>query len=187
SQLASQRVALSSYAYLERIAVEEYRGGGTEADVTKLEQTAQDIQAKGAAMAKEAKQKDPDYIPPPAKPETMIAEVARLNTTDPAARAELAGKGITPANWWAVNTLKFDGYRQIEADLADTAVNEAAEIADDAQRDAFIPGAAVVVALLTALILAGLVACLLITSMRQPRQAAIDITLMCLQHRDYPR
>ncbi|MEU5680324.1 hypothetical protein, partial [Streptomyces rochei] len=28
SHLASQRVALSSYAYLERIAIEEYIGGG---------------------------------------------------------------------------------------------------------------------------------------------------------------
>ncbi|WP_344015117.1 sensor histidine kinase, partial [Streptomyces thermospinosisporus] len=175
SQLASQRVALSSYAYLERIAIEEYRGGGTEADLSKLEQVAQDIQAKGAAMAKEAKQKDPDYVPPPAKPETMIGEVARLSTTDPAARAELAGKGITPANWWAVNTLKFDGYRQIEADLADTAVNEAAEIADDAQRDAFITGAAVVIALLTAFILAGLVARQMSRSMRQLRNAAFGI------------
>ncbi|MEV8595619.1 nitrate- and nitrite sensing domain-containing protein [Streptomyces sp. NPDC052012] len=175
SQLASQRVALSSYAYLERIAIEEYRGGGTEADLTKLEQTAQDIEAKGAAMAREAKQKNPDYVPPPAKVETMIGEVARLDTTDPAARAELAAKGITRANWWAVNTLKFDGYRQIESDLADTAVNEAAQIADDAQRDAYITGAAVVVALLAAFILAGMVARQMSRSMRQLRNAAFGI------------
>ncbi|MCT7354784.1 nitrate- and nitrite sensing domain-containing protein [Streptomyces sp. 15-116A] len=175
SQLASQRVALSSYAYLERIAIEEYKGGGTEADLTKLEQTAQDIEAKGAAMAKEAKQQNPEYVAPPAKVETMIGEVARLDTTDPAARAELAGKGITRANWWAVQTLKFDGYRQIEADLADTAVNEAAQIADDAQRDAYITGAAVVVALLAAFILAGMVARQMSRSMRQLRNAAFGI------------
>ncbi|WP_164555603.1 MULTISPECIES: nitrate- and nitrite sensing domain-containing protein [unclassified Streptomyces] len=175
AQLASQRVALSSYAYLEGIAVEEYRGGGTEADAAKLEETSQQIQAEGAAMAKEAKQKDPDYVPPPAKPETMIAELGGLPSTDPSARAELAAQGITPANWWAVNTLKFDGYRQIESDLADTAVNEAAQIADDAQRDAFITGAAVVIALLAAFILAGMVARQMSRSMRQLRNAAFGI------------
>ncbi|MFC8391028.1 MULTISPECIES: nitrate- and nitrite sensing domain-containing protein [unclassified Streptomyces] len=175
SQLASQRVALTSYAYLERIAIEEYRGGGTEADVEKLEQTAQRIQAEGKVMAREAKQKDPDYVAPPAKPETMISELGRLPSTDASARADLAAQGITPANWWAVSTLKFDGYSEIESDLTDTAVNEAAQIADDAQRDAFITGAAVVIALLAAFILAGMVARQMSRSMRQLRNAAFGI------------
>ncbi|MEU9353677.1 nitrate- and nitrite sensing domain-containing protein [Streptomyces griseoloalbus] len=175
SQLASQRVALTSYAYLEGIAVEEYLGGGTEADAAKLDRTKERIQAEGAAMAKEAKEQDPDYVPPPAKPETMISELGRLPSTDPAARAELAGQGITPTNWWAVNTLKYDGYREIESDLADAAVGEAAQIADDAQRDALITGAAVVVALLAAFILAGMVARQMSRSMRQLRNAAFGI------------
>ncbi|MFB9349122.1 nitrate- and nitrite sensing domain-containing protein [Streptomyces heliomycini] len=175
SQLASQRVALSSYAYLERIAVEEYRGGGTEADVEKLEQTAQRIQAEGTAMAREAEQSDPDYVAPPAKTETMISELGRLPSTDASARAELAAQGITPANWWAVNTLKFDGYREIESDLTDTAVSEASQIADDAQRDALITGAAVVIALLAAFVLAGMVARQMSRSMRQLRNAAFGI------------
>ncbi|BFO15611.1 hypothetical protein SHKM778_19990 [Streptomyces sp. KM77-8] len=175
SQLASQRVALTSYAYLEGIAIEEYKGGGTEADAEKLVQTSQRIQAEGAAMAREAKQQDPDYVPPPAKPETMISELGRLPSTDPADRAELAAKGITPANWWALNTLKFDGYREIESDLADTAVNEASQIADDAQRDALVTGAAVVIALLAAFILAGMVARQMSRSMRQLRNAAFGI------------
>ncbi|MFF9201357.1 nitrate- and nitrite sensing domain-containing protein [Streptomyces sp. NPDC014986] len=175
SQLASQRVALTSYAYLEGIAVEEYLGGGTEADAAKLEQAKERIQAEGAAMAKEAEQRDPDYVAPPVKPETMISELGRLPSTDPAARAELAGQGITPANWWAVNTLKFDGYREIESDLADTAVNEAAQIADEAQRDALITGAAVVIALLAAFVLAGMVARQMSRSMRRLRNAAFGI------------
>ncbi|MGC3000320.1 nitrate- and nitrite sensing domain-containing protein [Streptomyces sp. G35A] len=175
SQLASQRVALSSYAYLERIAIEEYRGGGTEADVEKLEQTAQRIRAEGTAMAREAKQRDPDYVAPPAKTETMISELGRLPSTDASARAGLAAQGITPANWWSVNTLKFDGYREIESDLTDTAVSEASRIADDAQRDALITGAAVVIALLAAFILAGMVARQMSRSMRQLRNAAFGI------------
>ncbi|MFI8190468.1 nitrate- and nitrite sensing domain-containing protein [Streptomyces sp. NPDC085946] len=177
--LASQRVALSSYAYLEGIAVEEYKGGGTEADAAKLEQAAKDIQTKGAEQAAEARREaeanGQTYVAPPAKPTTMVSELAQLRSTDPAERAALAQKGITPQNWWAVNTLKFDAYRQIEADMADKAVAEASQIADDAQRDAYITGAAVVVALLAAFILAGMVARQMSRSMRQLRNAAFGI------------
>ncbi|WP_055421790.1 nitrate- and nitrite sensing domain-containing protein [Streptomyces pactum] len=175
SHLASQRVALSSYAYLERIAIEEYIGGGTEADAQKLEDAEAQVKKDGAAMAKEAKANDPDYVPPPANPTTMISELARLDSTDPSARADLAEQGITPENWWAVNTLKFDAYQKIESDLADRAVSEASTIADDAERDAYITGAAVVIALLAAFILAGMVARQMSRSMRQLRNAAFGI------------
>ncbi|MFE9775628.1 nitrate- and nitrite sensing domain-containing protein [Streptomyces sp. NPDC005931] len=174
-QLASQRVALSSYAYLEGIAVQEYIGGGTAADAQKLKDTEARIKTEGAAMAREAKAQDPDYVPPPSNPVTLVSELARLDSTDPAARQQLAARGVSPANWWAVNTLKFDGYREIESDMADKAVAEAADIADDAQRDAYITGAAVVVALLAAFILAGMVARQMSRSMRQLRNAAFGI------------
>ncbi|MFF0116363.1 sensor histidine kinase [Streptomyces prasinus] len=175
SQLASQRVALSSYAYLENIALQEYLGGGTEGDVTKLKQLEQEIKADGAGLAREKAASDPDYVPPPENPVTLITEVARLGTTDPAARTEMAGRGITVENYWAVNTLKFDGYREIESDLADAAVDEASVIAGDAQRDAFITGGAVVIALLAAFVLAGMVARQMSRSMRQLRNAAFGI------------
>ncbi|WP_328562866.1 nitrate- and nitrite sensing domain-containing protein [Streptomyces coelicoflavus] len=173
--LASQRVALSSYAYLERIAIEEYIGGGTEADAQKLEDAEAKLKTDGAAMAKEAKAKDPDYVPPPSNPTTMISELAGLESTDTSARADLARQGITPENWWAVNTLKFDAYQKIESDLADKAVSEASTIADDAERDAYITGAAVVIALLAAFVLAGMVARGMSRSMRQLRNAAFGI------------
>lgn len=175
SQLASQRVALSSYAYLENIAIQEYLGGGTEADTAKLKQLEQEIKADGADLAKEKAASDPDYVPPPENPITLISEVARLGTTDPAARTEMAGRGITVENYWAVNTLKYDGYSEIESDLADAAVDEASAIAGDAQRDAFITGGAVVIALLAAFVLAGMVARQMSRSMRQLRNAAFGI------------
>ncbi|MGV9289854.1 sensor histidine kinase [Streptomyces sp. NPDC003719] len=175
SHLASQRVALSSYAYLERIAVEEYIGGGTEADAQKLEDAEAKLKEDGAAMAKEAKAKDPDYVPPPANPTTMISELAGLDSTDADARAALAAQGITPENWWAVNTLKFDAYGKIESDMADKAVAEASAIADDAEQDTYITGAAVVLALLAAFVLAGMVARQMSRSMRQLRNAAFGI------------
>ncbi|MGW0494494.1 sensor histidine kinase [Streptomyces sp. NPDC003007] len=173
--LASQRIALSSYAYLERIAVQEYIGGGTEQDAAKLDAAETKIKADAAVMAREAKAKNPDYVPPPSNPTTMISAVATLQSTDPSARAALAEKGITAENWWAVNTLKFNAYEKIENDMADKAVSEASDIADDAQRDAYITGAAVVVALLLAFILAGAVARQMSRSMRQLRNAAFGI------------
>ncbi|MFC9682369.1 nitrate- and nitrite sensing domain-containing protein [Streptomyces sp. NPDC056948] len=173
--LASQRIALSSYAYLERIAVEEYIGGGTEQDAAKLKTAEAKMKTDGAAMAREAKAKNPDYVPPPANPTTMVSAVATLPSTDPSARAALAEKGVTAENWWAVNTLKFNAYEKIEADMADKAVSEASDIADGAQQDAYITGAAVVVALLLAFILAGAVARQMSRSMRQLRNAAFGI------------
>ncbi|MEZ7006105.1 nitrate- and nitrite sensing domain-containing protein [Streptomyces sp. AD55] len=173
--LASQRVALSSYAYLEGIAVEEYIGGGTEEDAKRLKEAEKKVKEDGAALAREAKANDPDYVPPPANPTTMVSELARLDTTDPAARAALAQRGITPDNWWAVHTLKYDAYHTLESDMADRAVAEASAIADDARRDAFITGAAVVVALLAAFILAGMVARQMSRSMRRLRNAAFGI------------
>ncbi|KOV66131.1 ATPase [Streptomyces sp. MMG1121] len=173
--LASQRVALSSYAYLEGIAVEEYIGGGTQADADKLDTEKRDIQTQAAAMAQQAKAKDPAYIAPPSDPQKMVTALATLDSTDPVAREALAQKGITAQNWWAVNTLKFNAYRQIESDMADKAVNEASSIADDAKTSAFTTGAVVVIALLLAFILAGAVARQMSRSMRQLRNAAFGI------------
>ncbi len=173
--LASQRIALSSYAYLEGIAVEEYLGGGTQADSDKLDEQKKEIQTKAAAMAQEAKGKDPNYVAPPSDPQKMVTALATLKSTSTAERAGLAQKGVTAQNWWAVNTLKFDAYRKIESDMADTAVNEAAGIADDARQSTFITGAVVLVALLAAFVLAGLVARQMSRSMRQLRNAAFGI------------
>ncbi|MEU6404462.1 nitrate- and nitrite sensing domain-containing protein [Streptomyces sp. NPDC046985] len=173
--LASQRVALSSYAYLEGIAVGEYIGGGTQGDADRLTEAQKKIKADGAAMVSEMKAKDPGYVPPPADPTDMVAAVVALRSTDPDQRAALAQKGVTAQNWWAVNTLKFDAYRKIESNMADTAVDEAAGIAGDARQSAFITGAAVMVALLAAFILAGAVARQMSRSMRQLRNAAFGI------------
>ncbi|MFJ4204550.1 nitrate- and nitrite sensing domain-containing protein [Streptomyces sviceus] len=175
SSFASQKVALSSYAYLEGIAVEEYIGGGTAADAAKLDTAKKQIQTEGAALAKEAAAKNPNYVPPPSNPTDMVSSIAQLPSMDETAREALGKDGITAENWWAVNTLKYNAYRQIETDLADTAVNEAASIADNAKRDAFIVGAAVVVALLLAFILAGAVARQMSRAMRQLRNAAFGI------------
>ncbi|GGW82751.1 ATPase [Streptomyces lucensis JCM 4490] len=173
--LATQRVSLSSYAYLEGIAVEEYKGGGTEADAQKLVDAKDKIKTDGAALVEKAKGEDPKYVAPPADPTKMVAELVNMTDTSAATRQALAGKGITVQNWWALNTLKYKAYRQIESDMADRAVNEASGIADDAKTSAFITGSVVVLTLLLAFILAGLVARQMSRSMRQLRNAAFGI------------
>lgn len=177
--LAKQRVALTSYAYLEGIAIEEYIGGGTDSDAAKLEQAKKQIQTDGAAQAKEAAEAAQaagrTYVPPPSGETAMVSGIGGLTTTDAGARVALADKGITAQNWWAVNTAKYNAYRTIEADLGDKAVSEASTIASDAKRDAFITGAAVVIALLAAFILAGMVARQMSRAMRQLRNAAFGV------------
>ncbi|MFH8803804.1 nitrate- and nitrite sensing domain-containing protein [Streptomyces sp. NPDC017936] len=175
TDLAKQRVAFSSYAYLEGIALEEYLGGGTDADAQRLEDAEAKIKTDAAAQVAAAKQKDEDYVPPPSDPSDMISALASLQSTEGSERAGLAAQGVTADNWWAYTTLKYDAYLEIESDMADKAVTEASDIAADAKTSAIITGAAVVVALLLAFILAGTVARQMSRSMRQLRNAAFGI------------
>ncbi|MFF1377996.1 nitrate- and nitrite sensing domain-containing protein [Streptomyces sp. NPDC058308] len=176
--LTLQRTSLASYAYLERIAIEEYTGGGTPEDVAKLEDAKKELTAAGEKQAKQAaadaKARGEAFVPPPSQ-DKMVAALATLPSTQPSARVTLAGKGITRQAWWATTTAKFDAYRTIESDLADKAVDEASDIADNAQRNAYITGAIVVLALLAAFILAGLMARQMSKAMRQLRTAAFGI------------
>ncbi|MFI5657705.1 nitrate- and nitrite sensing domain-containing protein [Streptomyces sp. NPDC051684] len=174
TNLNRQRTALGSYAYLENIAIEEYKGGGTAQDLQKLQDTIKKLKSDGAKQAAAAKAKNPSYVPPPENTK-MVAAVVALPSTQPSARLALAQKGVTPQNWWAVNTAKFDAYRTIESNLADKAVNEASAIAADAKREAIIIGVAVVVALLAAFLLAGQMARQMSRSMRRLRSAAFDV------------
>ncbi len=177
--LGKQRVALSSYAYLENIAVEEYLGGGTEQDAAKLDAAKSQLKADGQEQAKKAADaaaaQGETYVPPPTDTTKMVSALATLPSTDQAARAQLAAKGITAQNWWGVNTLKYDAYRKIESDLADNAVTDASAIADDAKQSAFITGGIVVIALLAAFLLAGLMARQMSRSMRRLRNAAFGV------------
>jgi signal transduction histidine kinase len=177
--LGSQRVALSSYAYLEGIAVEEYIGGGTEADAAKLEDAQKKLRSDGEAQAKAAAEaaaaQGQTYVPPPSGDTAMVSALATLSSTDQSARDALASQGITADNYWAVNTAKYNAYRTLESDLTDKAVAEASDISDSAKRDAIITGAAVVIALLAAFILAGMVARQMSRAMRQLRNAAFNV------------
>lgn len=67
SALTTQRTALSSYAYLERIAVEEYLGGGTQSDAAKLDaitkQITAELKSQGTQAATAAAAQGEKYVP----------------------------------------------------------------------------------------------------------------------------
>ncbi|MEV6011237.1 nitrate- and nitrite sensing domain-containing protein [Streptomyces sp. NPDC051976] len=174
NELALQKTALGSYEYLQGISVEEYNGGGTPADVTRLKQAQSAAAAKGAAQLKAAKQQAQDagvaFVAPPDL-QKMVTEISTPGKTTEQLRAE----GITKESYFAASTLSFDAYRTVEQHLADQAASDASTIASNAKRDAIINSAIVVVALILAFIVAGMVARAMSRSMRRLRGAAFEI------------
>ncbi|ULR53572.1 nitrate- and nitrite sensing domain-containing protein [Streptomyces deccanensis] len=165
-----QITAFTSYAYLENVAVQEFVSGGTEADAARLESVMAQKTEEGKKQAAEAAAKNPDYVAPP---DTMLKMIQAIGSG--ASREDLAKQGVTYQNWMAASTLKFEGYSEVETELINRAVSEAGQIASDAQRDAYINGAIVIVALLAAFIIAGIMARQMSRSMRQLRNAAFGI------------
>ena len=166
---AKQTIAFNSYNYLEQIAIAEYVSGGTQADTDKLKQ----IMA-GKAAAGEKQLKALGLNPPRDKSGQVLAGMS-AKIGEGLSPQELRKLDVTPETWMGASTAKFDGYTEIENDLVDKAVTEAAAISDDAKADAITNGAIVVIALLTAFILAGLMARQMSRSMRQLRTAAFGI------------
>ncbi|WP_455357544.1 nitrate- and nitrite sensing domain-containing protein [Streptomyces sp. SYSU K217416] len=176
---AGQNIAFSSYDYLEEIAIGEYVAAGTEEDTDKLKSVmkakAEAGAKKLAAAAAQAQAAGQDFkVPQPAANGSVFdGLVEQIATGD--SPEDLAKRGVTPEIWMAAATAKFDGYTEIEKELVDKAVEEAGQISDDAKNDAIVNGAIVVIALLTAFILAGMMARQMSRSMRQLRTAAFGI------------
>ncbi len=168
--LRQQVTAFTSYAYLENIAVQEFISGGTEADAARLESVMAQKTEEGKKAAAAEAAKDDTYVPPP---DTMLKMIQLIGSG--ASPEDLAKQGVTYQNWMAASTLKFEGYNEVETELINRAVSEAGQIASDAQRDAYINGAIVIVALLAAFIIAGIMARQMSRAMRQLRNAAFGI------------
>ncbi|MFC3575380.1 nitrate- and nitrite sensing domain-containing protein [Streptomyces yaanensis] len=170
---ARQVTAFTSYAYLENVALQEYVSGGTEKDAARLIEVMQQKTEEGKKQLADAQAKaqaaGQTVVTPPAM-DKMIQAIGSAKTP-----SELAQLGITPSSWMAVSSLKFQGYSQVEKELINRAVDDAGQIASDAQRNAYINGAIVVVALLAAFIIAGLMARQMSRSMRQLRNAAFGV------------
>nr|WP_155073860.1 nitrate- and nitrite sensing domain-containing protein [Streptomyces taklimakanensis] len=168
-----QLTAFSSYAYLERIAVDEYRGGGTEEDWKRLQDELakgnEEVRERLAEAKEEAQAAGETFVDPPAT-DKMVQAIA-----SGASPQALRARGVTAENWYTSATGKFNAYRVIEKELTDKAVEETGEIAADAQRDAIVNSVVVLVALLAAFVIAGMMARSMSSSMRRLRTAAFDI------------
>ncbi|MER7984667.1 nitrate- and nitrite sensing domain-containing protein [Streptomyces noursei] len=168
-----QLTAFASYRYLEGIAIGEYTSGGTPEDVArlksdaaKLQQSAQQQVARAKSQAEAAGQ---TFHAPPSM-DQMSALIASGAAPD-----ELALKGVTPDAYFQAATGKFDMYRSIENDLADKAVNEAAQISSDAKQSTFVDSGIVLAALAIAFVVAGLMARRMSRNMRELRNAAFGV------------
>ncbi|MEU8784598.1 nitrate- and nitrite sensing domain-containing protein [Streptomyces sp. NPDC048637] len=168
-----QLTAFASYRYLEGIAIGEYTSGGTPEDVERLKTDAaalkQAAQQKIARAKEQAQAAGRPFRTPPS-----IDQMGTLIATG-AAPESLSLRGITSDTYFAAATGKFDMYRSIEKDLADKAVNEAAQISDDARQSTFIDSGIVLAALIIAFVVAGLMARRMSRNMRQLRTAAFGI------------
>ena len=173
-ELALQKTSLGSYEYLQGIAVQEYRGGGTAADQRRLTNALADAEKRGQAAVVSAQRKaeaaHAAYIVPP----DLTTMVTDISTPDLSA-AQLRDKGITPESYFAASTLSFDAYGTVETYLADHAASDASKIASNAKRDAVINSAIVLFALIIAFIVAAVMARSMSRSMRRLRRAAFDI------------
>ncbi|MGW8950874.1 nitrate- and nitrite sensing domain-containing protein [Streptomyces sp. NPDC055709] len=176
---AGQTIAFTSYAYLEGIALGEYQSGGTDEDVQRLKDVmarkTEEGQKKLAAAAAQAEAANVKFTLPPKAENGSILDgmVGAIGTG--AGPEELAEKGVIPEVWLPASTAKFEGYTEIEKNLVDRSVAEAARISDEAKTDAIVNGLIVIIALLAAFILAGMVARQMSRSMRQLRTAAFGI------------
>ncbi|MEU4091913.1 nitrate- and nitrite sensing domain-containing protein [Streptomyces sp. NPDC026673] len=172
-ELKRQLTAFTSYAYLQQVALEEYRGGGTDADYQRL----QDAQAAALEKGKEqavraaeaAKAAGRQFDPPPAI-EDMITKIA-----SGASPEQLKSQGVTVESWFAANTLAFEAYKSVEQHLADQAYNDSSDIADSARIEAIVNSAVVLIALIIAFIVAAMVARSMSNSMRRLRTAAFEV------------
>ncbi|WP_093798850.1 nitrate- and nitrite sensing domain-containing protein [Streptomyces sp. Wb2n-11] len=176
-KFAQQTVAFNSYNYLEQIALGEYVSGGTQEDTDKLERVmkekAEDGAKKLAAAKHQADQAGVPFKAPPSKGGSVLDGMAeQIGKGRPAGLKE---KGVTPEFWMAAATAKFDGYSEIETDLVDKAVNEAATISSDARTDAIVNGLVVIIALLASVLLAGMMARQMSSAMSRLRTAAFGI------------
>ncbi|MFF4290589.1 nitrate- and nitrite sensing domain-containing protein [Streptomyces sp. NPDC001633] len=168
-----QLTAFASYRYLEGIAIGEYTSGGTPQDVERLKKDAAALKQAARQKIAQAKQQAQAANRPFRTPPSIDQMSTWIGTG--AAPETLSLKGVTSDSYFAAATGKFNMYRSIEKDLADKAVNEAAQISADAKQSTFVDSAIAVAALIIAFVVAGLMARRMSRNMRQLRNAAFGI------------
>ncbi len=173
SERRLQLTALSSYAYLENIALQEYEGGGTPADMQRLQDANDSATQQGKQQLADAKSKAQAAGQPFVAPPDRVTMVKAIASGESA--TALRAQGITPQSWWASSTLAFNAYRTVESGLANQAESDAASVAADAKSNAIINSAAVLAGVLLAFVVAALMARSMSRSMRRLRTSAFEV------------
>lgn len=169
-----QLTAFGSYAYLERIAEEEYVGGGSPRNIRLLKhemsavQTGDKEHPAGAPESGRTESGRTARARPP-----MEAMVKAIGSGAPPSK--LRNEGVTTDSWFTAATGKFDAYRATEKQLTSNAVRETGRIASGARRDAIVNGSATLAALALALAIAALMARSMSRSMHRLRTAALEV------------
>ncbi len=173
AQRRAQLTALASYAYLENIALEEFRGGGTPQDVTLLTRAQQAAARAGDAQVATARTRAAVAGRPFVTPPSRQAMLEAIASGMPA--AQLTAHGITADSWNTASTLAFGAYRSVEGDLASQAGRDAASVAAGARRQALTDAAFVVLGVLASFAVAALMARSMGRTMRRLRGAALEV------------
>ncbi|MDX3097285.1 nitrate- and nitrite sensing domain-containing protein [Streptomyces sp. ME01-24h] len=172
-ELRLQLTAFTSYAYLQQVALEEYRGGGTAADYQRLQAEQRAALTKGKEQVTEAaeaaREAGRPFKAPPAL-EDMIKKIASGKSP-----GELKAEGVTAESWFGASTLAFDAYKNVEQHLSNQAYEDSSDIAAGARTDAIVNSAVVLVALIIAFIVAAMVARSMSNSMRRLRTSAFEV------------
>ncbi|AKH87034.1 ATPase [Streptomyces sp. CNQ-509] len=174
--LAEEKTALASFAYLEPIALDEFRTGSTAADNRMLKDALADQEEEAkqrlAEAQREAEGGGGEFTAPP-EPAAMLAGVASIG--EDVTPADLAEQGITPQTWYAATSVPIAAYRTVEIEFADRAVADAHEIVESAKRDTVVGAAIAVGALLIGFVIAAMMARSMGRSMRLLRNSAFGI------------
>ncbi|GAA1511693.1 nitrate- and nitrite sensing domain-containing protein [Streptomyces synnematoformans] len=174
--LAEEKTALASFAYLEPIALDEFRTGSTEADNRMLKDALADQEDEAkqrlAEAQREAESGGGEFTAPP-EPSAMLAGIAGIG--EGATPESLAEQGITPQTWYAATSVPIAAYRTVEIEFADRAVADAHDIVESAKRDTVVGAAIAVGALLIGFVIAAMMARSMGRSMRLLRNSAFGV------------
>jgi len=165
----TQVTAFSSYAYLERLAEEEYVGGGSPEDIRLLKRELAAAKPSGKNRPSGSSKSRQTVVSRPPMP----AMVKAIGSGAPPSK--LRDEGVTADGWFTAATGKFDAYRATEKQLTRAAVRETGSIASDARRDAIVNGSVTLAALVLALAIAALMARSMSRGMRELRTAALEV------------
>ncbi|MDH6112962.1 signal transduction histidine kinase [Kitasatospora sp. MAP12-15] len=168
-------------AKLEQVATTQFQDGTNPQDA----KTYADAQVAQAALDAHSPVKMPDGTTTPTMEGlmniglayTQAASAGLSNGAAAAAQASAAAlaDGLTPTNWLYATDSHINPLRATEAKLLDSVVADAVADKDNAQRDAIVNSAIVIISLALAGLLTGFIARSMILGMRTLNTAALEI------------